>query len=69
MAPHVNMVMSLWATRKAGDFLAQLIYGFYMCIVICFCFTGNICPGIHLGNFDGKTNAESIFWTVESSRI
>jgi hypothetical protein len=34
-----------------------------------FCFAGNICPGIHLGILDGKTDEESIFWRVESSRI
>jgi hypothetical protein len=63
------MALSLWATQKVGNFLAQLIYGLCVCIVICICFAGNICPGIHLGNLDGKTNAESIFWAVESSRI
>jgi E3 ubiquitin-protein ligase synoviolin len=26
------MVMSLWATQKAGNFLAHLIYGFYVCV-------------------------------------
>jgi hypothetical protein len=37
--------------------------------VICFCFAGNIHPGIHIGNIDGKTDEEGVFWTVESCRI
>jgi hypothetical protein len=60
--------------KKRKNFLTNLWFlCLYVCIcaciVICSCFAGDICPGIHLGNLDGKINAESIFWTVESSRI
>jgi hypothetical protein len=42
----------------------------YVCIsVICFYFSGDVYPGFHIGDIDGKTDEEGVFWTVESCRI
>jgi hypothetical protein len=52
----------------AGSLLFNFIYiRVYFCHV--FCFSGDIYPGIHIGNIDGKTDEEGVFWTVESCRI